>query len=387
MDITDRSVVKLPPEGLFDDPRQLGFGKVFSPNMFLMDYDEQRGWHDPRIVPFGPLQLSPSAMVFHYGQEIFEGLKAFRHADGSVHIFRPDRNAARFNRSARRMSMPEIPEAIQIEAMRALVDVDRDWVPPCPKPPRPCPTALYIRPTMIATQESLGVSPSNKYLYFIITGPVGPYFRPREEHLVAEAGDEKQSRPRLTPDDTLRILIARDWVRAAPGGTGAAKTGGNYAASLLARKVARDHNCAEVLWLDAVERRHVEEVGAMNIMFVLDGVVTTPPASGTILEGVTRESLGVLCKEMNIPFVQRAIHIEEILQGLQTGDCTEIFGCGTAAVVAPVRELVDLLPDGSERVYKVGDGTPGPIAKKLYEALTGVQFGFDPDTHRWLVRV
>jgi len=387
MDITDRSVVKLPPEGIFDNPRQLGFGKVFSPNMFLMDYDEERGWHDPRIVPFGPLSLPPSAMVFHYGQEIFEGLKAFRHPDGSVHIFRPDRNAARFNRSARRMSMPEIPEGVQIEAMRALVDVDRDWVPPGPKPPRPCPTALYIRPAMIATQESLGVSPSTKYLYFIITGPVGPYFRPREEQLAAEVGGEEESRPRLTASDTLRILIARDWVRAAPGGTGAAKTGGNYAASLLARKVARDHNCAEVLWLDAVERRHVEEVGAMNIIFVLDGVVTTPPASGTILEGVTRESLGVLCKEMKIPFVQRVIHIEEILEGLESGDCTEIFGCGTAAVVAPVRELVDLLPDGSEKVYKVGDGTPGPMAKKLYEALTGIQFGFEPDTHRWLVRV
>ncbi|MFN3413158.1 MAG: branched-chain amino acid aminotransferase [Thermoanaerobaculum sp.] len=358
MDFTDRSVVRAPDFPL--DPNNLPFGRTFSPNMFLMDYDEERGWHDPRIVPFGPLSLSPATMVFHYGQEIFEGLKAFRHPDGSVHIFRPDRNAARFNRSARRMSMPEIPEPVQLEAMRALVAVDREWVPPTPG-------ALYIRPTMIATQESLGVSPSTQYLYFIITGPTGPYFR--------------------TAGKTLRIMIARDWVRAAPGGTGAAKTGGNYAASLLARKIARDHGCAEALWLDAVERRHVEEVGAMNIMFVLDGVVTTPPTSGTILEGVTRESIGVLCKELGIPFVQRAIHIEEIIQGLESGDCTEVFGCGTAAVVAPVGELVDILPDGSERVYKVGDGNEGPVAKKLREVLTGIQFGTHPDTHGWLVRV
>ncbi len=358
MDIADYSVVR-PPESPLD-PSNLPFGRMFSPNMFLMDYDDERGWHNPRIVPFGPLSLSPATMVFHYGQEIFEGLKAFRHPDGSVHLFRPDRNAARFNRSARRMSMPEIPEAVQLEAMRALVAVDREWVPPAPG-------ALYIRPTMIATQEGLGVSPSTQYLYFIITGPTGPYFR--------------------TAGKTLRILIARDWVRAAPGGTGAAKTGGNYAASLLTRRIARDHGCAEALWLDAVERRHVEEVGAMNIMFVLDGVVTTPPTSGTILEGVTRESLGVLCNELGIPFVQRAIHIEEVLEGIANGDCTEVFGCGTAAVVAPVGELVDILPDGSEKVYRVGDGNEGPIARKLKELLTGIQFGTRPDTHGWLVRV
>lgn len=358
MDITDRSVVR-PPTGPLD-PNNLPFGKTFSPNMFLMDYNEEKGWHNPRILPFGPLPLSPATMVFHYGQEIFEGLKAFRHPDGSVHLFRPERNAARFNRSARRMSMPELPESLQLEAVRATVAVDREWVP---EPPG----ALYIRPTMIASQESLGLSPSAEYLYFIITGPTGPYFR--------------------TEGKTLRILIARDWVRAAPGGTGAAKTGANYAASLLARKIAKDHGCAEVLWLDAVERRHVEEVGAMNIMFVLDGVVTTPPASGTILEGITRESIGILCREEGIPFVQRAIHIEEILNGLDSGDCTEIFGCGTAAVVAPVGELVDILPDGTERTYKVGDGTEGPFAKKLKDLLTGIQFGLRQDTHGWLMRV
>ncbi len=356
MDIRDESIVRPPQHPL--DPSRLSFGKEFSPNMFLVEWEKDRGWHDPRIVPFGPLSLSPAAMVFHYGQEIFEGLKAFRQPDGSVALFRPDRNAARLNRSARRMSMPELPVELQLEAMRRLVAVDRDWVPAAPG-------TLYIRPAMIATEEALGVHSSRRFLYFIITGPTGPYF--------------KTGRP-------LRILVEREWVRAAPRGTGFAKTGGNYAASLLASDKAERRGCQQVLWLDAVERRHVEEVGAMNLMFVLDGVVTTPPTSGTILEGVTRESIGVLCRELKIPFVERAIHIEEVFQGLEKGDCTEVFGCGTAAVVAAVAELVDY-ENGKEKVYRVGDGTEGPIAKRLRETLTGIQFGTIPDTHGWLLPV
>ena len=257
--------------------------------MFLVDWDEGKGWHDPRIVPYGPLNLGPAAMVLHYGQEIFEGLKAFTHPDGSVHLFRPDRNAARLNTSAKRMSMPEIPVELQLEAMRKLIRIDSGWVPPPP-------ATLYVRPTMIATQEALGVHSSKRFLYFIITGPTGPYFG--------------------TSTSAVRIMVARDWVRAAPGGTGAAKTGGNYAASLVASAVAKEKGCDQVMWLDAVERRHVEEVGAMNLMFVFDGVVTTPPTSGTILAGITRESLGVLCKELRLPFVERSIHIEEVFQGL-----------------------------------------------------------------------
>lgn len=356
MDIRDESIVRPPQQPL--DPSKLQFGREFSPNMFLMEWEKGRGWHDPRIVPFGPLSLSPAAMVFHYGQEIFEGLKAFRQPDGSVALFRPDRNAARLNRSARRMSMPELPVEVQLEAMRRLVATDRDWVPGAPG-------TLYIRPTMIATEEALGVHSSHRFLYFIITGPTGPYFQ---------------------TDRPLRILVERKWVRAAPRGTGFAKTGGNYAASLLASEEAERCGCQQVLWLDAVERRHVEEVGAMNLMFVLDGVVTTPPTSGTILEGVTRESIGVLCRELKIPFVERAIHIEEVFQGLEKGDCSEVFGCGTAAVVAAVSELVDF-EDGKEKVYRVGDGREGPIAKKLRETLTGIQFGTIPDTHGWLLPV
>jgi branched-chain amino acid aminotransferase len=356
MDIRDEAVSRLPDRPL--DPARLPFGKTFSPNMFLMDWEKGAGWHDARIVPFGPLPLSPAAMVFHYGQEIFEGLKAFRHPDGSVHLFRPDRNADRMNRSAARMSMPAIDVEVQIEAMLRLVRHDRDWVPPTPG-------ALYVRPAMIATEEALGVHSSSRFLYFIIVGPTGPYFN---------------------TEGTVRILVARDWVRAAPGGTGLAKTGGNYAASLLAGEEARRRQCDQVMWLDAVERRHVEEVGAMNLMFVLDNVVTTPPTSGTILEGVTRESIAILCRELGIPFVQRAIHIEEVFNGLQRGDCTEIFGCGTAAVISPVGELVDV-DHGCEKVYAVGDGTEGPIARRLRETLTGIQFGTLPDGHGWLLRV
>jgi len=353
MEIRDDSVIRPPDIPL--DPDQLPFGKTFAPNMFLMDWEEGRGWHDARIVPFGPLSMSPATAVLHYGQEIFEGLKAFRHPDGSIGMFRPDRNAARFNRSARRMSMPEIPEDFQVEAMTRTVACNRDWVPPTPG-------SLYVRPAMIATQEALGVHASNRYLYFVIVGPSGPYFK--------------------TDGKPVRIMVARDWVRAAPGGTGSAKTGGNYAASLLAGAVAKLHGCQQVLWLDAVERRHVEEVGAMNIMFVLDGVVTTPPTSGTILEGVTRESIGILCKEMGMPFVERAVHIEEVVNGLQKGDCTEIFGCGTAAVISAVGELVD-----GDHVYRVGEGGEGPIARKLREKLTGLQYGTEPDTRGWLVKI
>jgi len=353
MEIRDDSVARAPQTPL--DPARLPFGRTFSPNMFRVEWDDGKGWHDARITPYAPLALAPSAMVLHYGQEIFEGLKAFRHPDGCVALFRPERNAARLNSSAKRMSMPEIPTDLQLDAMRRLVKIDRDWVPPTPG-------ALYVRPAMIATEEGLGVHSSKRFLYFIITGPTGSYF-----------GNAKS---------TVRIMVARDWVRAAPGGTGSAKTGGNYAASLLASAIAKEKGCDQVLWLDAVERRHVEEVGAMNLVFVFDGVVTTPPTSGSILAGITRESIGILCRELGLPFVERAIHIEEVVNGLTNGDCSEVFGCGTAAVISPVGELLD-----GDRLLRVGRGDEGPIAKRLREALTAIQFGTAPDTHGWMVRV
>jgi len=353
MDIKDASVARTPQIPL--DPDNLPFGRNFCPNMFLVEWEHGKGWRDARIEPYGPLPLPPSAMVFHYGQEIFEGLKAFRHADGGIGMFRPDRNAGRLNQSAKRMSMPEIPVELQLEAMRRLVRIDKAWVP---KPPG----TLYIRPAMIATEAGLGVHSSKQFLYFIITGPTGSYFGPDKS--------------------AVRIMVAREWVRAAPGGTGSAKTGGNYAASLLASAVAKEKGCDQVLWLDAVERRHVEEVGAMNLMFVFDGVVTTPPTSGTILAGITRESLAILCKELRLPYVERAIHIEEVLNGLRNGDCTEIFGCGTAAVVSPVSEILD-----GDTIYPVGNGDEGPAARKLREALNSIQFGTAPDKHGWMMRV
>jgi branched-chain amino acid aminotransferase len=323
--------------------------------MFKIDYDDDKGWHDARIEPFEDLCLSPASLVLHYGQELFEGLKAYRHEDGSVHLFRPERNAARMNRSAHRMVMPELPIDQQLEGIKALIEIDHDWVPDQPG-------TLYVRPTMIATEAGLGVRPSKSYLYFVITAASGPYFQ--------------------TGGQSLRIWIEREYVRAAPGGTGYAKTGGNYAGSLLAASRAKEKGCHQVMWLDAVERRFVEECGAMNIMFVIDGVVTTAPTSGTILEGVTRESVSVVCKDLGIRFSERPVPVAEVLDSIERGSCSEVFSCGTAAVLTPIGELVD-----GHKVFKVADGEQGPIAKKLFETLTGMQFGQVPDTHNWLVKV
>ncbi len=353
MEIRDQSVAR-PPEAPLD-PSTLPFAQVYTPNMFLMDWDADRGWHDARLTPFEDFRLSPASLVLHYSQELFEGLKAYRHPDGSVHLFRPDRNAARMNRSAERMCMPNLPAEIQIHAMRTLVDLDRDWVPPEPG-------TMYVRPTMIATEAGLGVRPAKSYTYFIIVAASGPYFQ--------------------TGGRMLRIWVEREFVRAAPGGTGAAKTGGNYAASLLAARRAGEQGCDQVMWLDAVERRRIEECGAMNIMFVLDGAVVTPPTSGTILEGVTRESVGTLCSHLGIPFEERQIAVEDLIDAIRSGSCSEVFSCGTAAVLTPIGELVD-----GDSVYRVGGGEPGPIGQRLLERLTGIQFGHVPDEFGWLVKV
>lgn len=353
MEIRDESVKRPPDEPL--DPSKLPFAQIYTPNMFMVDWDSDDGWHDARVVPFADLHLSPASLVLHYAQEIFEGMKAYRHPDGSIHLFRPERNTARMNRSAARMVMPEIPSELQIEGMKALINVDRDWVPDEPG-------TMYVRPTMIATEAGLGVRPANSYTYFVITAASGPYFQ--------------------TGGNTLRIWIEREYVRAAPGGTGFAKTGGNYAGSMLAASKAKSRGCHQVLWLDAVERRFVEECGAMNIMFVIDGTVTTPPTSGTILPGITRESVAEVCTDLSIPFAERPVHVAELLDAVERGSCTEVFSCGTAAVLTPIGELVD-----GDRIYRVADGEQGPIAKQLFEHLTGMQFGHVPDNHGWLVEV
>ena len=335
---------------------KLGFGIHFSDHMFLMDYASGKGWGNARIVPYGPLSLDPSAMVLHYGQEIFEGMKAYYARDGAVCLFRPDRNAERLNRSAARMCLPEIPVEDQLAALRALVRLDREWIP------RDEGASLYIRPTMIATEAGLGVRPSAEVLFFIITGPVGAYY--------------------ARGFDPVRILVEETYVRAARGGTGEAKTGGNYAASLLAAKNAKAIGFDQVLWLDAEHRRFVEEVGTMNIFFVLRGELVTPPLSGSILPGVTRDTVLTLAREWKIPVAERPVEIDEVLSGAADGTLSEAFGSGTAAVISPVGSFSCR---GQE--VQVNRGRTGELSLRLYREITGIQYGEIEDRHRWIHRV
>jgi len=334
----------------------LGFGNLFSDHMFLMDYSQGTGWRDARIVPYGPLSLAPSAMVLHYGQEIFEGMKAYYARDGAVCLFRPDRNAERMNRSAARMCLPELPVEDQLAALRALVWLDREWIP------RGEGASLYIRPTMIGTEEGLGVRPSADVLFFIITGPVGAYY------------------PRGF--DPVRILVEERYVRAAKGGVGEAKTGGNYAASLLAAKDAKAQGFDQVLWLDAEHRRFVEEVGTMNIFFVLRGELVTPPLSGSILPGVTRDTVLTLAREWKIPVAERPVEIDEVLKGAADGTLSEAFGSGTAAVISPVGSF-----SCRGKEVAVNGGKAGDLAVRLFREITGIQYGEIEDRHRWIHRV
>ncbi|MEZ4599781.1 MAG: branched-chain amino acid aminotransferase [Syntrophotaleaceae bacterium] len=335
------------------DESQLVFGHHFTDRMFLMEYDAGTGWHSARIKPYGPFVLDPAALVFHYAQEIFEGLKAFRRQDGSIALFRPRDNVARFNRSARRLCMPEVDEVFFLQAIKQLIRLEADWVPHSPG------TSLYIRPTMIATQPVLGVKPSDQYYCYIILSPVGPYYK----------GGFKP----------VRILISDEYVRSAPGGTGEAKTGGNYAASLLAAREAAAKGFDQVLWLDAVNRKYVEEVGSMNICFVYDGKLVTSPLKGTILDGITRRSILVLAREMGVEVEERALSVEEILDGVENGRLSEAFGTGTAAVVSPVGQF-----SYRNRTVILNDGQPGPLTLRLYDVLTGIQYGRLPDTHGWI---
>ncbi len=335
---------------------KLGFGNLFSDHMFLMEYASGKGWGNARIVPYGPLSLAPSAMVLHYGQEIFEGMKAYYARDGAVCLFRPDRNAERLNRSAARMCLPEIPVEDQLAALRALVRLDREWIP------RDEGASLYIRPTMIATEAGLGVRPAAECLFFVITGPVGAYY--------------------ARGFDPVRILVEETYVRAARGGTGEAKTGGNYAASLLAARNAKAQGFDQVLWLDAGHRRFVEEVGTMNIFFVFRGELVTPPLSGSILPGVTRDTVLTLAQEWKIPVAERPVEIDEVLSGAADGTLSEAFGSGTAAVISPVGSFCCR---GQE--VKVNRGGTGELSLRLYREITGIQYGEIEDRHRWIHRL
>ena len=328
------------------------FGNVFCDLMFMQDYTIEAGWHDARIVPYGPIALDPAATVLHYGQEIFEGTKAYRRPDGRINLFRPWENAARFNRSAARMAMPAVDVEDHVQAMSAWVSAVANWVPSEPG------TSLYIRPTMIATQAHLGVSASNRYLHYIIGGPV--------------AGFQGRS------FGAVGVQISDEHVRAVKGGTGAAKTGGNYAAGLLAAGNARALGYQQVLWLDGVHRRYVEEVGGMNIAFVRGNEIITPALSGSILEGITRDSVLRLAPDLGYPVREKQIDVDELLRNIDAGHITESFGIGTAAVIAPVNRF------GYKGVdHHVGDGKPGPVTLALYAALTDIQYGRVPDPYGW----
>lgn len=334
----------------------LGFGKIFTDHMFIMNYTEGQGWHDPRIVPFQNISLSPAAMVYHYGQEMFEGLKAYKGENDEVYLFRPDMNAKRTNVTNDRLCIPNIPEEDFVQAVKAVVDIDRDWIPTAPG------TSLYVRPFIIATDEFLGVAPSKTYSFMVILSPSGAYY---------SSG--------LAP---VGIWIEDEYVRAVRGGMGFAKTGGNYAASLIGQVKAHNDDYSQVLWLDGVERKYIEEVGSMNIFFKLDGKVVTPALNGSILPGITRNSTIQLCKSWGYEVEERKISVDEIVEAQKNGKLEEVFGTGTAAVISPVGKLRYV-----DDVMIINNGEIGELSQKLYDTMTGIQYGKLDDPFGWRVSV
>jgi len=338
------------------DPDKLEFGVTFTDHMFIMNYSEEKGWFDGRIVPYGPVCLDPAASVFHYAQELFEGLKAYKAKDGRVLLFRPDMNEKRAKATSERLCIPPLPDGLMVDATKALVAVDQDWIPQKEG------TSLYIRPFVIATEPFLGVRDAKEYLFMIILSPVGPYYK---------GG--------LTP---TKIFVEDEFVRAVPGGTGCVKIGGNYAASLKSQEKAHEKGYAQVLWLDGVERKYVEEIGTSNAFFVIDGEVITAPLGGTILPGITRDSVITLLKSWNVPVHERRMAIEEVYKAHEAGKLTEIFASGTAAVISPVGELM-----WENKKIVINDAKIGTLSQKLYDELTALQNGVTEDTRGWVVSV
>lgn len=331
-----------------------GFGNKFSNRMFMQEYSPEKGWHDARIVPYAPFQLDPATAVLHYAQEIFEGTKAYRRADGKINLFRPWENAKRFNNSARRMAMQTVDVEEHLAAITTLVAAEQEWVPAAAG------SALYIRPTMIATDTALGVHASANYLHYIIIGPVGAYF--------AQG---------FAP---VPVYISDTYRRAVRGGVGAAKTGGNYAASLFVSEEAKAKGYSQVLWLDAIEGRYIEEVGAMNIAFVYEGKrIVTPPLTGSILPGITRDSIITLGRDLGYAVEETAVNVHEMLADIRSGKITEVFGCGTAAVIAPVGKF-----GFKDEEYIINNNEVGSITQHLYDELTGIQTGAIPDRFDWV---
>jgi branched-chain amino acid aminotransferase len=343
-------------EAILADP---GWGQHFTDHMVTIRYKEGKGWYDARLEPYGPLPMDPASQVFHYAQELFEGLKAYRQADGTIATFRPYANAARMNRSAKRMAMPDIPEQLFVDSLELLVRTDRDWVPTKEG------YSLYLRPFMFATTRALGVNqPADEYLFVVIASPSGNYYA-------------RGIRP-------VTVWLSRDYTRAAPGGTGEAKTGGNYAASFAGQAQAVANGCDQVVWLDALEHRWVEEVGSMNLVFVHgDGErLLTPALTGTLLPGITRDSLLKLAPDLGLPVEEGKISVDEWRAGCASGEITEVFGCGTAAVISPVGHV-----KGPGAEWTIGDGETGPISMKLREALIGIQYGTRPDPYGWVHKI
>jgi len=336
--------------------QQLEFGTIFTDHMFVMDYTEGKGWHDPQIVPYQNLSLDPAAIIFHYGQTVFEGLKAYMTEAGDVQLFRPKKNFARLNKSNERLCIPPVDEELALDALKQLLKIEKDWIPTEEG------TSLYIRPFIIATEPYLGVAPSKRYKFMIILSPVGAYYKEG-----------------INP---VKIAVENKYVRAVSGGTGEAKTAGNYAASLMAQELVSEEGFAQVLWLDGVEKKYIEEVGSMNVFFKIDGEIVTPKLNGSILEGVTRDSVIQLLKHWGETVVERRIAMAEIEEAVKNGTLEEAFGTGTAAVISPIGQLTW---EGKD--FIVNEGKTGPVAKKLYNTLTGIQYGKTEDPFDWIVTV
>lgn len=334
------------------DSNGLGFGQIFSDHMFMMEYNKKEGWHDARIVPYGPLSLDPASTVFHYGAEIFEGLKAYRRPDGKVQLFRPMENIRRMNNSAERLCLPQLDEEFALKAIDTLVKLDEDWVPSAPG------TSLYIRPFMFGADPHLGVHAVDHAVFVIITGPVGSYYKEG-----------------INP---VKIMIETEDVRAVRGGTGYAKCGGNYAASLRAGEKAEEKGYSQVLWLDGVERKYIEEVGAMNVMFKIGDEVVTPALTGSVLPGITRKSCVEILKSKGMKVSERLLSVDELIGAAKDGNLVEAWGCGTAAVVSPISHLAY-----KGEVYEIGNSKIGTLTKELYDILTGIQWGKAEDTFGW----
>jgi len=338
------------------DESKLGFGDILTDHMFQMDFESGKGWFNPKVEPYRKLSIDPAAMALHYGQEIFEGLKAYGGEDGGIYLFRARDNFVRFNRSATRLCMPEVDIDLAMEGMTKLILVDKDWIP------RSQGTSLYIRPTMLATEPHLGVRPAREYLFFIIIGPVGAYYKEG-----------------LNP---VKIYVEDKYIRAGLGGTGEAKTAGNYAASLLAAEEAKEKGFTQVLWLDAKERKFVEEVGTMNMFFVIEDEVITAPLTGSILPGITRDSVMEIVKDWGMKISERSLSIDEVIDAARDGRLKEAFGTGTAAVISPVGQITY---KGEDHI--VAGGKMGELSQRLYDEIVAIQYGEKADSHGWVERI